>query len=148
MAGLPFAIQLGHSLRAHYAFQNEENQITNLLTQIPAPAVPHTADGTPDNAYNYDRMLSLITKTAEIKAAYRAQYAQVENNAVKPLSAKDIKRVLEDLYREKERFCRYANNVRKRYKGLVPLRRARSIEYQKHTLEKSATELENFLRRL
>lgn len=144
IAALPFAVQLGHRLHKHYhgplTHEAAAFQAKNLAILGSTP--------TGDDVYNYDRLLRLINQVSQIKAAYREHYANVDSTTVKPLPAKEIKRVLEDLYREKESLRRYAKNLRIRYKGNTPQRRARAIEYQMSIVEKSALAMEKMLRHL
>ncbi|NDD53167.1 hypothetical protein EBZ39_04685 [bacterium] len=123
-------------------------QADSALPHINAAPASVVVSPPPADAYNYDRMLALIAKANEARIAYRAHYAVVHEAAVKPLAIHELKALLEDVYRERERFERYSKNVRVRYKSRIPLRRARSLEYHLQVLDKAIMDLERILRRI
>ena len=98
--------------------------------------------------YDYDRMLRLIEQTKKIKDAYHAQFTRTVDQLVHPLSPREVKALLEDLYREKARFDAQVVAVKVFYKGSVPPRRARSLAYYAEVIDGSVKDIERILRRL
>ena len=145
VAGLLIAVRI--SVRAYQRYTD-----SSCMKQLPQNAMPTVVEvqivPASGDFYDYDRLLALIAKVKNLKTAYRAQYVKIDEQAVAPLDVKETKLLLEDLYREKGRFGRYAKNIKTRYKGNVPLKRARALEYEMQVLEKSTTEVESILRRL
>lgn len=101
-----------------------------------------------DDRYDYERMLLLLAKYKDLKAAYHAKYADDVSDSAPRLDIKELKEVLADFYREKECFERYALRVKYFYKGDVPRKRARSLGNYLKILEKATRDLEKILRYL
>ena len=97
--------------------------------------------------YDYERMLVLLTTLREIKSAYHAKFTD-ETDKIHRLDIKEIKNVLADFYREKERFERYVIQVRYFYKGEIPRKRAYCLRDHSRVLEKATIDLERILRNI
>ncbi len=111
--------------------------------------VPYRDDeATSALTYDYDRMLKLVEQTKKVKDAYYAQFTRTVDQLVHPLSPREVKVLLEDLYREKERFDKQVVAVKVFYKGSVPPRRARALEYYGEVIARSVKDIEKVLRRL
>lgn len=142
--GLLIAVRISSRAYQQYTDSSCVKQLPQNTTRpVEVSIVPCSSD-----SYDYNRLLSLIAKVKNLQTAYRAQYVKIDEQAIVSVDIKETKLLLEDLYREKGRFGRYAKNIKTRYKGNVPLKRARALEYEMQVLEKSTTEVESILRRL
>ncbi|MBM3893005.1 hypothetical protein FJ365_01215 [Candidatus Dependentiae bacterium] len=137
-------------LIGRYAFhlhqqREAERFFADQMTREPQPTFEiATKSG---DYYDYERMLVLLTKLREIKSAYHAKFTH-ETGRVHRLDIKEIKEVLADFYREKERFERYVLQVRYFYKGEIPRKRAYCLRDYSRVLEKAIIDLERILRNL
>ncbi len=140
------AVLLGVGLVACRVFYQQE-EIACLTTKNLLPSFVVNDLGNADS-YDYERMLLLLTKIKEIKHAYHAKYADEATENPPRLHLPEVKELLTDFYREKERFARYVLRVKYHYKGDVPRKRGRSLHHHEKVFAKAIRDLEKMLRSL
>jgi hypothetical protein len=142
------AVLLGVGRHAFYLHQQHEHNrfLASHLTKQLEPTFK--ARSTSSDYYDYERMLQLLTQLREIKSAYHAKFTEEDGEVKHHLDIKEIKNILADFYREKERFERYVVRVKYFYKGEVPRKRAYCLRDHQKTLEKATRDLERMLRSL
>jgi hypothetical protein len=140
------AVLLAAGLAACHVFY-EQQEIVALTKQnlLPSFVANNLAS---NDSYDYERMLLLLEKIKAVKHAYHAKYADEAIENPPRLHAPEVKDLLTDFYREKERFARYVLRVKYHYKGDVPRKRARSLHHHEKVLVKAIRDLEKMLRSL
>jgi hypothetical protein len=92
-------------------------------------------------------MLNLIEQSIQTRNAFYEQFTGKRSKR-KAIDVNQTKRLLAELYREKVRLQRHLWKERVRYKGELPLKRKRTIQYYQKVIEKCAVDLEAILRRV
>ena len=121
----------------------------DACVNVPAALKPtfHLPEG-PHDSYDYERMLALLARLKDVKAAFYAKYGGQAADTQQLLDVKEIRELLADFYREKHRFAQYMLAVRYHYKGQVPRLRLRCLRNHEQILESSVKTLERILRAL
>ena len=142
------AVLLGVGRHAFYLHQQQEQDhlLADRITKSLQPTFEVALKS--GDYYDYERMLVLLTQLREIKSAYYVKFTEDNTDVSHHLDIKEIKNVLADFYREKERFERYALRVRYFYKGEIPRKRAYCLKDHSKVLEKATKDLERMLRNL
>jgi len=96
--------------------------------------------------YNYTRMLAIVDQCQKVRSAFKEQFGP---DGAKVRIDRDLtKELLADVYRERVRLHRYTYEMKVRYKGSVPEKKARTIIYYQKIIDTNARALEIIIRQL
>ncbi len=100
--------------------------------------------------YNFERMLRLIDEALAIKKNFYKQFSMKRHNFddKDAVDIKLLKKLLEDLYRERVRLKRYTWELKVRFKGDVPPKKMRTVIYYQRVVDNCCSDLEAILRKL
>lgn len=132
-------------LRTGYFMFSKENIVCFVKDTLEKSPSVHPLSGQVDNSYNFKRMLDLISTARITKKEFYTRFSGIHSKQ-KVIDVKATRELLADLYREKIRLQKYIWETKARYKGVIPIKRKRTLLHYQIVIDSSIQDIEKVLR--